>query len=123
MERRRTARFQVCHDTLVYNQDSFAEILNISFGGLACRRHVGMAEGPEVISDLELLNCDAGKNLRGLSCRRVRRCKTTADDRNVQSGQVVCYYEFVDLNASQFRELADFIESCAKEYRPELMFS
>ena len=51
-ERRRAARFHVCRDTLVYNQDSFAEILDISFGGLACRRHVGMVDGPEVISDL-----------------------------------------------------------------------
>lgn len=121
-ERRRAARFQVRQDTLLYNQDSFAEIIDISSKGLACRSHVGMAMGSEVISGLELLNCEIGLNVRGLNCRRVRDCMTTADDRHAQSEQVVCYYEFVSLDSMQVHELANFIESCAREPRPEVVF-
>lgn len=121
-ERRRAARFQVCQDTLLYNQDSFAEILDISSRGLACKSYVGMANGSEVISGLELLNCEIGLNVRGVSCRRVRDRMTTPDDRHVQPEQVICYYEFVSLDSKQTRELTNFIECCAREPRPEVVF-
>lgn len=121
-ERRRAARVQVHQDTLLYNQDSFAEILDISSKGLACRSHVGMAKGSEVISGLELLNCEIGLNVRGVNCRRVRDCGTAADDRHIQVEQVICYYEFVGLDSKQVCELTIFIESCAREQRPEVVF-
>lgn len=121
-DRRQFPRFHVYQDTLLYNQDSFAEILDISSGGLACRSHVGLENGPDVISGLELLNCNIGLKVEGLNCRRVRNYAIVAGAIIPKADEPVCFYEFVDLNSRQVSELDTFIKSCARKQRPNVVF-
>ncbi len=122
-DRRQSPRYRACQDTLLYNQDSFAEIIDISSGGVACKSHVGLGEDIEVISGVELLNCNMGMAVEGLSCRRVRQCSLLSGQSMSSGTEVVCYYAFVDLNTSQATELHTFIEICAEQQRPDVFFS
>lgn len=122
VERRRFPRRQVFRDTLLYNQNSFAEILDISCGGIACRGHVMPAQS-EADSELELLNCDLGLNVQGLRCRRVRWDSNGATTGRQKVEESVWFYEFAELSNGKRAELDRFIETCTNGSRPEVIFS
>lgn len=109
-------------NTLLFNQNSFAEILNISCSGLACRGHV-MPNQADVDSEMELLNCDLGLNVQGLRCRRVRWETDGATDGRQGVEESVWFYEFADLNSSKKAELDRFIDTCTNGSRPEVIFN
>lgn len=121
-DRRQSPRYRVCQDTLLYNQDSFAEIIDISLRGVACKSHVGLGEGVEVISGVELLNCNLGLVIEGLNCRKVRHCSTTNGGQLIGDSGMICYYAFTAMDNSQAAALDTFIVTCAEQLRPDQFF-
>ena len=111
-ERRRHPRYSVERNALLYNQEHFAEILNISVGGLACRCLVESDIFGREINNVDLLDCNGGKNVQGLKCRRVRHGDAIAERGNDRYLTREHFFEFVDLGEDKTEELLQFILSC-----------
>ncbi len=108
---KRDGRYEVKQNVLLFNQTSFAEIVDIDENGATCRAFTDFRaiETPQMF--IELLNCDAGMHMKGISCRLV------SNDKDVQSALQgfggTCTLEFPDLSQQQREELEKFIrKSC-----------
>lgn len=113
-ERRRHPRYNVRQDALFYNQEHFAEIINISRGGIACRCMVESEVFSPVLTNIDLLDCNGGTFVQGLSCRRIRRCapKTVpVHESNYHTRD--SFFEFIDLQGEHEEDIDKFIMACA----------
>ena len=111
-DRRRHPRYSVERNALLYNQEHFAEILNISVGGLACRCLVESDIFGSEVNNVDLLDCNGGKNVQGLKCRRVRHGVQKAEQEHDRYLTREHFFEFVDLCEEKTDELLQFILSC-----------
>lgn len=123
LERRKSKRFKVIHDTLLCCEENLAEIVDISAGGIACRKLVGMRGAAAGLQQVELLNCITGLAVEGLECRRVDRLISEREKRKKLPVVPDCFFEFVGLTAYQAESLARFIDSCSKNVESEIVFS
>lgn len=123
LERRKFKRFKVIHDTLLCCEENLAEIVDISSGGIACRKLVGMRDTVTGLQQVELLNCITGLAVEELNCRRVDR--PVSEREKCKKLPVVpdCFFEFVSLTAYQAELLARFIDGCSKNVESEIVFS
>ena len=122
-ERRKYQRYPVNQDTLMYNNDSLAEILDISFGGFVCKGQVGSDDQQALLTDVELLNCTIGQNINGLRCRKVRSHRAIQDAESAGYLSSDYGFEFVQLSPGQVTELRRFIESCTGNTSLKVIFS
>lgn len=114
-ERRRHIRYNVQQDALFYNQEHFAEIINISRSGVACRCMVESEVFSPVLNNIDLLDCNGGMYVQGLSCRRIRRNspkQIPVHRRHYHTRD--CYFEFVDLQDEHEEDIEKFILACAE---------
>lgn len=122
-ERRKFKRFQIHQNSMLCNEGSLAEVFDISKGGLACRNFVGLQGASDILTEVELLNCEIGLSVQGLKCRLVRS-KEHAGGSVVQNNQEAdCFLEFVELSEMQANALGTFIENTSRGPGPELIFS
>ena len=111
-ERRRYPRYTVGSDALLYNQEHFAEILNISIGGIACRCLLESDGFSSEVNNVDLLDCNGGTNVQGLKCRRVRKSAPKSLQEHGSDLTNEHFFEFIDLSKTQTEELQQFILSC-----------
>ncbi len=111
-ERRRHPRYTLGNDALLYNQEHFAEILNISIGGIACRCLIESSGFSNKVNHVDLLDCNGGINVQGLKCRRVRKSVSQSVSDHNRHLTREHFFEFIDLSESQTEELEQFIVSC-----------
>ncbi len=71
LQTKRDGRYEVRQNVLLFNQTSFAEIVDIDEKGATCRAFTDFRTMETPNMDIELLNCDAGMHLKGISCRLV----------------------------------------------------
>lgn len=122
-ERRKFKRYPIHQNSMICNEESLAEVLDISKGGLACRNFVGLHGASDILTDVELLNCEIGLSVQGLNCRLVRS-KDREGGTRVQSDQEPdCFLEFVELSDMQANALGTFIENTSRGPGPGLIFS
>ncbi|WP_163339356.1 PilZ domain-containing protein [Desulfopila sp. IMCC35008] len=114
-ERRRHIRYNVQQDALFYNQEHFAEIINISRSGIACRCMVESEIFSPVLTNIDLLDCNGGMFVQGLSCRRIRRHSPKQIPVHLHHYHTRdCYFEFVDLQDVHEEDIEKFILACAE---------
>ncbi len=111
-ERRRHPRYTLGNDALLYSQEHFAEILNISIGGMACRCLIESDGFSNEVNNVDLLDCNGGINVQGLKCRRVRKSAQKSGPDHDRYLTRDYFFEFMDLNETQEKELLQFILSC-----------
>lgn len=122
IERRKYKRFKALHDTLLCCDENLAEIIDISSGGIACRKLVGMKDTVTSLEDVELLNCVSGIALQGVECRRVERMVSERERRTCLPVPPDCFFEFVGLTTCQAESLVQFISCCSKKVDTEIVF-
>lgn len=115
VERRRHPRFVMGQDALLYNRDVFAEIVDISMGGIACQCLVHGEDYGAPMTDIDLLDCDAGMHVKGLSCRLVRDREVPLQDAVGLTHMHTWFLEFTDLSERQREQLAWFISTCSQD--------
>lgn len=114
-ERRKHIRYNIKQDALFYNQEHFAEIINISRGGIACRCMVESEVFSPVLTSIDLLDCNGGMFVQGLSCRRIRRYSPKQIPVHKQNYHTRnCYFEFVNLQDEHEEDIEKFILACAE---------
>ncbi len=108
---KRDDRYEVKQNVLLFNQTSFAEIVDIGEKGATCRAFTDLRTMETPHMDIELLNCDAGMHLKGISCRLVNNGNEVKSSLYGFGG--TCTLEFPDLSQQQREELEKFIQkSC-----------
>lgn len=113
VERRRNPRYAVHYDALFCNQEHFAEIIDISQSGIACHFLVESDVFSNVLTSIDLLDCNAGRYVQGLSCRRVRRAVPNPIPQHGRYHTRDCCFEFVNVSETQREEIDSFIRSCS----------
>ena len=106
-------RHAVKQNVLLFNQSSFAELIDIDETGAPCRALMdfGGMENPRM--DIELLNCDAGMHVKGISCRLVHNGREKGSSDSIY--KETCTLEFPELSHQKRAELEKFIErSCRR---------
>ncbi|WP_136807537.1 PilZ domain-containing protein [Desulfosediminicola flagellatus] len=122
-ERRKFKRYPIHQNSMLCNEESLAEVLDISKAGLACRNFVGLEGASGILSDVELLNCEIGLSVQGLKCRLVRSQERKGNTLVQNNQGPDCFLEFVELSDMQANALGTFIENTSRGPGPELIFS
>ncbi len=106
----RKARHVVIQNVLLFNQSSFAELIDIDETGATCRALMGFDGAENLRMDIELLNCDDGMHVQGISCRLVPNNRKSS---STSIYDETCTFEFPELSHQKRVELKEFIErSC-----------
>jgi hypothetical protein len=109
-ERRKHPRYKMSKNVLAINQDILAEVIDISNGGMACQCLSSTDRPLAVISDIEILNCELGTSIEGLSCRMVRSSNKTISDTFTSTMIMNFIIEFQNVTSKQFKQLDQFIK-------------
>ncbi len=110
-ERRAHYRFTVKNNILLYNEITFAEIINISKGGTWCRFIMESQEQHTACTSIDLLNTAEKFYVQGLPCRDLTCHEPSLIDITPASAIVRdCRLEFVGLADTKKKQLDTFIE-------------
>lgn len=109
-ERRKDPRYRVSTNVLAINQDILAEVIDISNCGMACRCLSSTDRPLTVITNIEILNCELGTSIEGLSCRMVRSNKKSISDVFISTMIMNFILEFQNLTSKQSKQLNQFIK-------------
>lgn len=115
-ERRKHRRYFVKDNILLYNEITFAEIIDISEGGVCCRFITEAKDQHLPCSIVDLLNAADKFHVRGLPCLDLN-CHELASTTGSPPLTVVreCRLEFRNLTESQKQQLRTFIEFAADQ--------
>ena len=111
-ERRRHPRFDVGDNVLVFSNDTFGQILNISKSGLAYRYLSVKEDWIDTTVELGVLNTETGFYLDKLNCKIVTSNDSEAIHPSSSTLVRTNGVEFVDMTDDQLLCLFNFI----KEY-------
>ena len=109
-ERRRHPRYKVNRDVLSINQDILAEVLDISNSGMSCQCLTSTQKPLTAVTEIDLLNCELGTSIEGLSCRMVRSSKKTISDALTSTMIMNFSLEFQHVTRKQHSILDKFIK-------------
>lgn len=119
IERRQHPRYNVKDNTLLFNGSIFAEIVNISMGGIFCRFLTDVNEQPSPIEQIDLINASDKIFLHHVDCRdlnwsdsETRRLFNTTALRN-------CRLKFDYSDNRTWKNLFRFVDSVATAPQPE----
>ncbi len=109
-ERRRHPRFKVDDNILVFNQNTFGQIIDASEGGLAFRYLTSMEDGLDEECNIGLLNSSSGNHLGDIPCQLVRMQET--DPIHPSGSTVIRTYAlmFKDMSEVKQQEINDFFK-------------
>ncbi len=110
-ERRKYERKKVDGSLIMYNEKMYAEIIDISKGGLLCKCRVRPKKMFSPVFDVEILDRDSGKFVKGLSGVLIRCDELQAQD--VDAPEVVLDFgiEFKNMTEEKENLLDQFITS------------
>ncbi len=113
-------RHAVKQNVLLFNQSNFAELIDIDEKGATCRALIDFQAFETPDMDIELLNCDAGMHVKGISCRLVQNNQENKS--SFKPVETTCTLEFPELSQQKREELEKFIErSCRDIQTPSEM--
>lgn len=113
-ERRAHPRYSVKNNILLYNEITFAEIVNISRGGACCRFIIDIKDQHTACTTVDLLNPADKFYVQRLTCRDLN-CHEPAETCTSPLSTVIrdCRLQFLDLADCQKLQLDTFIELAA----------
>lgn len=107
------ARYAVIQNVLLFNQSSFAELIDIDETGATCRTLMDFDDIENLKMDIELLNCDDGMHVKDISCRLIPNSQEKSFSNGIY--EETCSLEFPELSHQKRVELMKFIErSCRR---------
>lgn len=113
-DRRAHPRYSVKNNILLYNEFTFAEIVNISRGGACCRFIIDVKNQHTACTTVDLLNAADKFYVQRLACRDLNCHEpTTFATSPISSVIRDCRLQFLDLADSQKTQLDAFIELAA----------
>lgn len=107
---RNAERFVVKENILVYNEKTFADIIDISKVGLSCRYLVNLQDGDQSITTIDLLNSPERLHIRDINCQQIHHRDLLISPTFPSTVLRTCGIKFKDLDKSTFNQLANFIE-------------
>lgn len=109
-ERRRHPRYKVNDNILVYNENSFAQIIDFSKGGLAFRYLTSRDDSPDKNCNIGLLNSVSGNHLSDIPCQLIRTDETGPI--HPAGSTVIRTYalKFKDMTDAKRKEINDFFK-------------
>lgn len=108
-ETRSHPRFQVRKDILMYNETTFAEIVDISEAGLSCRYLINLRDmEPEAIS-IDLLNGSDKLHVRNIHCKTIHCLNEIISPSFPSIILRTCGIKFAPLNEAKRKEIKNFI--------------
>lgn len=118
LERRKYKRYRLSDDILVFNENTFGQIINISKGGLAFR----FLTNKDVVQDNEfelgILNSSNGFYLENICCKTI----TSTDSAPIHpTGSTIVRrngVEFYNLSPEQQEQLEEFLKNNTSDREP-----
>ena len=108
-EARRHPRYRAKEDILVYNETTFAEIIDISEAGLSCRYLVNLRDTERRVAAVDLLNGPERLHVRDIKCREVY-CRDEIISLSFPSTVLrTCGITFADVDEEKNRQIKHFI--------------
>lgn len=111
-ERRKHLRLKTNGSLLIFNDKMYAEVLDVSVGGLACRSRVNPNKILSPVFNVEILDRESGGFLKGLSGAIIRCTEQILPDEKGRESVLNFGVEFKNLTEKKKQHLGDFIQSC-----------
>lgn len=117
-ERRNHPRYEVKDNILLFNGSIFAEIVNISMGGIFCRFLTDIHEQPTPIEHIDLINASEKIFLQQVTCKDLNW--SDAETRQLFHSTALrnCRLKFKDLNVDTRAKLLRFMNSVVTSRQP-----
>ncbi len=107
----KAGKYEVKQNVLLFNKSNFAEIVDLHESGATCRALTDFSVEENLYMDIELLNCDVGMHVAGISCKLV--FKENDPQAALSPFGRTCTLEFPSLSQKKKEELGRFIKkSC-----------
>ncbi len=110
-ERRKHERQKAGDSLIMYNEKMYAEIIDISKGGLLCKCRVSPKKMFSPVFDVEILDRDSGKFIKGLSGVLVRCAQLQPKESNATDVILDFGIEFKNMTEEKENLLDQFITS------------
>lgn len=114
-DERGAERFRVRENILVYNEKTFADIIDISEKGLCYRYLHDLRETNHPVSHIDLFNSSNHVHLRNIPCHPVHTRDRQISSLLPTTVLRTCGIEFIRLDETMLRQLKQFIESSRLE--------
>jgi hypothetical protein len=117
-ERRSHPRYEVKDNILLFNGSIFAEIVNISMGGIFCRYLTDIHELPAPIERIDLINASEKIILQQVTCKDLNW--SDAETRQLFHSTALrnCRLKFKDINTETRAKLLQFVNSVVTTRQP-----
>lgn len=108
-ERRKHTRYKAHENVLAFNEDTLAEVIDISSGGISCRCLTSIDNPIAAVTHIDVLNCDQGTSVQGLTGKMIRSSEKAISE-SLSSTRIFYFsLQFTDMNDNQFVQLFQFI--------------
>ena len=108
-EARTQKRYRVKENTLAFNNFTFAEIIDISEGGLSCSYLMNLHETSANITSIDLLNGAEKLHVGDIGCTQVQYRDELLSQSLPFTVRRVCGVKFTSLDQSKRQQLKNFI--------------
>lgn len=117
-ERRRHSRYSVKDNILLFNGSIFAEIVNISLGGIYCRFLTDVQEQPIPIRFIDLINAPDKICVENINCNDLNW--SDYDTRQLFHSTALrnCRLQFTQIGIEKKNQLLQFMNSVATAKQP-----
>jgi hypothetical protein len=115
IEERVAERFKVRENILVYNEQTFADIIDISEKGLSYRYLHNLGDNSRPVSRIDLFNSSNHVHLRNIPCHPVHTRDKAISSIHPTTVLRTCGVEFIRLDKTMLKQLKQFIESSRLE--------
>ena len=110
-ERRKHKRLNARGSLIIYNEKMYAEVIDISKGGLACSCRVSLKKMFSPVFNLEILDRKSGRFIKGLSGIMVR-CTENKVEKITKKNAVLDFgIEFFQMTEEKENLLATFLDA------------
>ena len=114
-EERVAERYRVRENILVFNERTFADIIDISEKGLSYRYIHNLKDSALPVSSIDLFNSSNHDHLRNIPCHPVHTRDKQISSSHPTTVLRTCGVEFIKLDATMLKRLKQFIESSRLE--------
>lgn len=117
-DRRSHQRYEVKDNILLFNGSIFAEIVNISMGGVFCRFLTDIHEQPTPIERIDLINASEKIFLQQVTCKDLNWSDTETRQLFHSTALRNCRLKFKDLDVDTHAKLLHFVNSVVTSRQP-----
>jgi c-di-GMP-binding flagellar brake protein YcgR len=118
-ERRNHPRYEVKDNILLFNGTIFAEIVNISMGGIFCRFLTDIHDQPTPIRRIDLINASEKIFLQEVTCKDLNWSDTETRQLFHSTALRNCRLKFNDMDAETKAKLLQFVNSVVTSKQPD----